>query len=69
YRLYRNPLALLLLGPAYQFLIKHRLPLDVPRSWKREWASVLGNDVVILAVLLAAWPTIGVDRLLSVHLP
>ncbi len=69
YRLYRSLPVLLVLGPVYQFLLKHRLPLDIPRSWKREWASILWTDLVILGVIVVAWLTIGVDRLLLVHLP
>ena len=69
YRLYRNPFVLLGIGPTFQFLFKHRLPLDIPRSWKREWSSVMWTNVSIAAVLAAAWLTIGIDRFLLVQLP
>jgi len=69
YRLYRNPFVLFLLGPIFQFIIKHRLPLDVPRSWKRERASVLKTNLALLAILIVAWLTIGIKSLLLIQLP
>ena len=48
YRFYRNPLVLFGPGAAFQFLVKHRFPWDVPRAWKREWQSVWWTN--------AAWP-------------
>lgn len=50
YRLYRNPFVLFGLGPAYQFILKHRFPFGIPWAWKREWRSVLLTNVAILAV-------------------
>ncbi len=69
YRVYRNPVVLLAIGPLYQFVIKHRMPLDVPRDWKRERLSVLRTNLALVGVLVAAWATIGLDRLLLVHGP
>ena len=69
YRMYRNPIVLLLIGPAYQFIFKHRYPADIPRSWKREWASVQGTNLALLAVLLIATFTIGLGRFVAVQLP
>ena len=40
YRLYRNPLLMFVMGPLFQFILKHRFPWDMPRQWKREWQSV-----------------------------
>ncbi len=69
YRLYRNMFVLLVLGPLYQFVFKHRLPLDAPREWKREWWSIFATDLALAGVLVAMGLTIGFSRLALVHLP
>lgn len=69
YRIYRNPLVLLLIGPAYQFLLKHRLPFDAPLSWRKEWVSVLGTNAAIAVILLIAKFTVGIPAVLMVHIP
>lgn len=69
YRLYRNPLLLLTVGPVYQFVLKHRLPVDIPLSWKREWRSVMGTNLSIAIVLTVAWFTIGIKSFLLVQAP
>jgi omega-6 fatty acid desaturase (delta-12 desaturase) len=69
YRLYRNPIILFGLGPGYQFILKHRFPFDLPRSWKKEWAGVILTNLGILAVLVLMWQTIGLQRFLLVQLP
>ena len=69
YRIGRNPLVLIVLGPTIQFVFKHRLPLDIPRSWRREWASVWKTNAALVVVLGLAWFLIGLDRFLLVQLP
>ncbi|HJU75433.1 MAG TPA: fatty acid desaturase [Gemmatimonadaceae bacterium] len=70
YRVYRNPVVLLGLGPAYLFLLKHRFPFDMPlRRWRRELGSVMVTNVAIAAVVgLMAW-IVGLERFLLVQLP
>ncbi len=69
YRVYRNIFVILFIGPFYQFVLKHRLPLDIPRSWKREWTSVLITNVGLAALVAIAWMTIGIGPFLLVQIP
>lgn len=69
YRLYRHPVVLLVIGPAYQFILKHRLPLDIPWSWKREWLSVHATNIGIAVVVGLMWWLVGLERFLLVQLP
>jgi omega-6 fatty acid desaturase (delta-12 desaturase) len=69
YRFYRNMFVMLVLGPFYQFVLKHRLPFDIPRDWRREWASVMGTNVGIAVVLAIAWKTIGLGAFVAVQVP
>ena len=59
YRIYRNPLVLVLVGPAFQFLIKHRIPFDAPLSWRAEWAGVLLQNVLLAGAIAWLWLTFG----------
>ena len=60
---------MLVIGPLYQFGLVHRLPLDIPFSWKREWASVLWTNVALAGIFTLAHFTIGIPALLLIHVP
>jgi acyl-lipid omega-6 desaturase (Delta-12 desaturase) len=69
YRLYRSMPVMLVIGPLYQFVAKHRLPIGMPWRWAREWRSVAWNNLALagLACALGFW--LGGPVLLAVHLP
>ncbi len=69
YRLYRNPFVLFCIGPAYQFIIKHRFPFDIPFAWKREWRSVLITNLGLAVLFGSLGWFFGWRAVLLVQLP
>jgi acyl-lipid omega-6 desaturase (Delta-12 desaturase) len=69
YRVYRNPVVMLLLGPIFHFVLKHRYPWDVPRDWKGAWASIWWTNACLAGILILAAFTIGLGSFLMVQLP
>lgn len=69
YRIYRHPLVLFGLGPAYLFLLRHRLPVGMMRNGWRPWLSTLGTNAAIAAVASILVWAIGLAPFLLVHLP
>ena len=68
YRLYRNPLVMFGLGPAYMFVLQHRLPVGLMREGKA-WLSVLGNNLGLALLIVLELMLGGLPALLLVHLP
>jgi omega-6 fatty acid desaturase (delta-12 desaturase) len=69
YRLYRHPLVMFGIGPAYLFVLRHRLPAGLMRGGWQPWASTMGTNLAIaLTVSTLVW-LIGVKAFLLVHLP
>lgn len=69
YRLFRHPLVLFGLGPAYVFLIEQRWPSGLVREGWRPWLSAMATNLgigllILLAIVLGGW-----KGLLLVHLP
>ncbi len=69
YRLYRHPLTLFAIGPAYVFVFKHRLPFDLPLLQKRLWFSVLATNIAIVGLLAALAMGVGLVDLLKIQVP
>lgn len=58
YRAYRHPAVLLGIGPAYLFLLRHRLPVGLMGQGMIYWISALATNLataVILAILVYAF--------------
>jgi omega-6 fatty acid desaturase (delta-12 desaturase) len=69
YRFYRHPLVLLGIGPTYVFILKHRLPLDLPFRNRGVWLGILATNLGIAATMLALVLALGPVSLLKVHVP
>jgi len=60
YRLYRHPIVMFGLGPAYLFLLRHRLPIGAMKSGHKPWISALANNLGIIVfsaivIYLTSW--------------
>ncbi len=69
YRLYRHPLVMFGLGPAYLFFLQQRLPVGLMRSGWRPWASAMSTNLSIALIAAALVRLVGVEAFLLVHLP
>ena len=69
YRLYRHPLTLFVIGPAYQFLLVHRVPRGSPAKNRAAWASVIGTNAALAAIIAAAAMVLGWRPLVIGYLP
>lgn len=69
YRLYRNPIVLFIIGPAYQFLLRHRLPFGQIRGGRVPWTSAMATNLAIALLAGAGIWLIGLVPFLLVQLP
>ncbi len=69
YRLYRHPLVLFGIGPAYVFLLDHRLPVGSMRSGWMPWLSTQGTNAGIILVVAGMSWLVGFGPFLLVQLP
>ncbi|MEA2779619.1 MAG: hypothetical protein QOK29_1163 [Rhodospirillaceae bacterium] len=69
YRLYRHPLVLFGIGPAYQFLLVHRVPRGSPVKNRKSWLSILGTNAALAAIAVAVTLLLGWRPLVMGYLP
>jgi omega-6 fatty acid desaturase (delta-12 desaturase) len=69
YRLYRHPAIMFGIGPAYLFVLRHRLPFGLMRSGWRPWLSTMATNFAIALIVATLIWLIGVKAFLLVHLP
>ncbi len=69
YWLYRHPVVMFGLGPAWLFICQHRLPFGLMRAGALPWVSTLATNLAIaIPVTLLIW-LIGLGPFLMVQLP
>lgn len=69
YRLYRNPFILFVLGPAFVFVLQHRLPVGMTSVGWRPWISTMGTNAAVLLVWTGLMALVGVGPFLLIQLP
>ncbi len=69
YRLYRHPLVMFGIGPAYLFLLQHRLPVGMMRGGWLPWISTMATNAAIALIAGTLIWLIGLQAFLLVHLP
>ena len=69
YRVYRHPIIMFGLGPAFLFFVQYRLPFGLMRAGWQPWLSAMGTNVAIAALVAIMIWLVGVIPFLLVHLP
>jgi omega-6 fatty acid desaturase (delta-12 desaturase) len=69
YRLYRSPPVMFVVGPAYMFLLQHRLPFHQMRDGWRPWISTMATNAAIVVMVAGLIWLLGWRPVLMVHLP
>lgn len=59
YRLYRHPAVLLGLGPAYLFLVRHRLPIGLMKEGGIYWVSAIATNLMTALILAVPLYLVG----------
>ena len=69
YRVYRHPIIMFGLGPAYLFIVQHRLPVGLMRSGWQPWLSTMATNIAIAAIVAIMIWLVGIGPFLLIHLP
>jgi len=69
YRLYRHPLVMFVLGPAYLFLVQHRFPARGTLTDWRSWLSPMATNAGIVLLAAAIIWFVGIRPFLLVQVP
>ena len=70
YRLYRHPIVIFGIGPAYLFVLQQRLPVGMLRGggWRPWFGTMATNFAIALVVTVLIW-CVGVGPFLLVRFP
>lgn len=67
YKIYRNPFIMFGIGPAYMFLIRHRIPYGFRQGTVKYWFSAISFNLVICLLLILLISKMGFTPFLLVH--
>ena len=68
YRLYRHPIVLFGIGPAFIFMLHHRLPVGFMKAGPRYWISTMGTNAAIAAIVICGIALLGLLPFLMTYL-
>ncbi len=69
YRLYRNPVVMFGIGPAYLFFLRNRVPMDGTFLRWRSWLSPMATNISILLCATGVIWLVGLKPFLLVQIP
>jgi acyl-lipid omega-6 desaturase (Delta-12 desaturase) len=69
YRVYRHPVVLFGIGPAYLFLVRHRLPIGLMTAGSRYWVSAIATNLATAVILGGLIALFGVATTALVVIP
>lgn len=69
YRLYRHPLVMFGVGPAYLFVAQHRLPIGLMGAGWRPWLSTMATNLAIALLVGTLIWLVGLGAFLMVQMP
>ncbi len=69
YRLYRHPIVMFGVGPAYLFILQHRLPVGMMGKGWQPWLSTMATNAGIAFIIVGTMWLVGVGPFLLVHVP
>ena len=64
YRIYRHPLVLFGIGPAYLLFVRYRVPLGRELRDRRHWLSIVGTDLAAAASAVGLSAIVGIGPFL-----
>ncbi len=69
YRIYRHPLVLFGVGPAYLFIVRNRVPFGVKGSGAMPWTSTMLTNLAIITLSALMIYLVGLGSFLLIHVP
>ena len=69
YRIYRHPIVMFGVGPAWLFFLQQRLPFGMMRSGLTPWVSTMATNLGIAVFAAGLMWLVGVGPFLIIHLP